>query len=132
MSTNYTAHAIIGVKVGAEKLYRVERRRVCSHPLPDDASYCPTCGKPAHELIAEPRYDERHDRLDTLAVVFSAERDYAIVGLFHCAMRDYGDPGFLPLPTDLSGEVASIIRILTAHDMYSGEDVGLYSMLDWG
>lgn len=129
MSVDYTAYALIGVQVPIERLYREKRLRACLHPLPGEAAYCPTCGKPAYRLEAEPIYDDDHDVLDGLKVVFGTDRKYAIVGLAVCETSRDDKPGFVQLPNDIADMYSVIERILSARDIRGDAPIGLYSVL---
>ncbi len=132
MSTDYDATALIGVRVPVERLYREKRIRTCDHALPSDAAYCPTCGKPAHQLEAEPIYDDMRDSLGGLDVVFGTDQKYAIVGLLSSKTRRYDQPGYIDLPSDLMGVYERIDRVLAEYgmaDIRQKEPIGLYSVL---
>jgi len=42
---NYSAYAIVGIKLLYDNLYIKKRKRGCKHKVPKDAVFCPECGK---------------------------------------------------------------------------------------
>lgn len=130
MGADYSAHAIIGVRIPVERLHRVERVRVCTHIVPTDAEYCPRCGKPVHQLQSKPIYGDFHDLLGGLKVVFGTDQAFAVVGLVHCEARYDSEPVSAELPTDLS-DVRSVIEgALRRYELWEGQTIALYSILN--
>jgi hypothetical protein len=130
MSTNYTAHAIIGVKLPLWRMYRTKTVRVCSHELPPDAQYCPKCGKPAYQIDSEAIYSDFNNTLGQLTVVLPTEQEYAIVGLAHCEVDAYDEPEGIELLPLLPGMYETIERELRKYELWDGQSIRLYSVLD--
>jgi hypothetical protein len=80
MGADYSAYAIIGVRVPVERLYKERRVRNCAHPLPDSAAFCPACGKAAYRIDAEPIYDDKV-MIGSLSIVFGTDRVLADYGM---------------------------------------------------
>ena len=58
MGADWTAKAVIGVKVPVDKLYDRTKVRTCRHPLPnEEVRYCPTCGRTAWDDDSVIKYD---------------------------------------------------------------------------
>lgn len=50
MSVDHTAHAIIGVRIDARRLYESKSVRGCEHERTDGATFCSVCGRPVWEI----------------------------------------------------------------------------------
>lgn len=129
MGADYTAHAIIGVRIPVEKLHRVEQVRVCTHTVSIDAEYCPKCGKPVYQLQSKPIYNDLYDLLGGLKVIFGTDQAFAVVGLVHCEARYDSEPTPVELPTDLSDVRNTIEGVLRRYELWEGQTIALYSIL---
>ena len=51
MSVRYSAITILGVKLDESDLLARREVQGCEHSVPDDATYCPTCGKKVKNVV---------------------------------------------------------------------------------
>ena len=47
------SYCVFGIKMSLESVQKSVKERVCHHDIPDNAKFCPTCGKPAYEEYQE-------------------------------------------------------------------------------
>lgn len=130
MGVDYSAHAIIGVKLPLERLYRIRPVRACPHDIPDDAAYCPKCGRTARQLESAAIFNEDRNTLDGLTVLIPVESDYAIIGMMHCETGEYDEPKHVALPPSLVDIYAVIERVLRQYELWDDQPIVLYAVLE--
>lgn len=53
MSFDAYAYTIIGLKVEKDKIYKMSKKRLCEHQIPEDANFCHVCGQKAYKEAEE-------------------------------------------------------------------------------
>jgi hypothetical protein len=72
MSSNPSAHVVIGVRLEQAQLYRYERKRGCKHGIiVADAGFCSKCGQPIwqQEKVPVPGYADGNNEMGGLDLV---------------------------------------------------------------
>jgi len=54
MSVDFSAITVLGIKLDESDLSARREVRGCEHSVPDDAAYCPACGKKVRNTVVSP------------------------------------------------------------------------------
>lgn len=140
MSTNYTAHTILGVKIKYDKLFRTEEQRTCDCQIGTsviaNSNFCPACGQPLFEevkiaidLSVEDGYYE--DKCFGLYLIRTYEEDYAYIGinLGSNSIDSEENKSFYRLPEQFN-QRKYMREILEPHGLWDERKFGIWTILD--
>ena len=138
MSEDMRAFLVLGCKVTSDDLFVTTQERECSHPLPVNAAYCPTCGKPAYTTEKTARFDEDTGsytgRIGAFDVLISTNgwddyRTDALIGVI--TLTSDGDMVGLKTPLDDDTAIRTALRAeLEPLDLWDESRFGLWLVLD--
>ncbi len=142
MGADYYAKAVIGCEVTG-KLTRIVQRPRCNHVKPDNAEFCPKCGKStAPEDVKEPipGYDPEDDpdrltpalrQLATLTIAWTTDDERAFAGIQATtgSSRGSGDStAHLPYSQIIDAK-AKVKATLESLGLWDEASFGLWSVL---
>ncbi len=134
MSMTMIAHAVIGVLVHHNEISKKVKVRGCQHSLPENAQFCPTCGRMAFELKETCLFNGDNDYTYNgikaeYADAESANKDMVIVGQCVTAGDYEGNPeiAFQPLQ-DIRAIRHRLDHALTPLNLWFPERFGLYAI----
>lgn len=137
MGVDYSAHAVIGVKVPREKLWIEQRVKAYDHHYPESMNFNPQTGAKLWETLKEPIpvYFEAEEEIRISSSVFQVFWDHtgenAIVAVCHAYVDAWGSNtclDFAGLP-DIELAKAKLKDALGPEGLWNEKTFGLYAVL---
>ena len=128
MSVDYCAYAVMGCEVPVGLLHKIVTVEHKEHNWPQDAKFCPVCGRETRVPESEPIYNE-DGTIGKFSLIWSTDEERAFVGL--AASGDsygYAKDDFMKLP-DIEALESELAATLGPLGLWDSDKFGLYSVL---
>ena len=137
MSVEFEAHAIIGIRLEREWLWKAAEVRGCGHPMPDveGALFCTQCGKRLWEPRRVPleAFNEERCKLAGLEFLTGHTERYIYLGKRITAEQDDDGEAFMTLaPIDVIARREDLQKRLEPLGLWDGAKFGLWAVLTAG
>lgn len=134
MSVDYSAIAVLGVRVDKKSLFVSRDVRSCSHAIPDGAVFCPACGLKVWKKVKGSviqgieEYGFIDPWIEDIRVAWDTNKEYYYFGLSNI-VGEYGKPAVTYLPDNISEIRGKLERLLTSYGLWDPTSFGLHAVL---
>lgn len=126
MSCSYYAHAIIGLKLNRNQLYKTQKVKAFKHNYTEDVNYCPKTGKPCW-TTEEIELIEEIDKQDLISTEQDEEHVYWTA--ITVTASDWREPRFSQFTTLDLNKIDAFKEKAAQLDLWDESKFGLYSVL---